>query len=366
MFHRRCTKPLLALTAGAALTLAGMGAASSDAAVIAAPTTAGSAAPVVLNQTVEAPYHLAAGNGRLLVADGGTSTVSQVLAHGKLRTIAMGADPGEVAGVAMGDGGVGYTTSSYQNGTATFVFHRPGRADVVADISGFEAAHNPDHSVHYGVEGPANACVRKALTAAGARIHYRGLVDSHPYADAYAGNGSWFVADAAANDILKVSARGQVSLVRVLPKQPVKITKALAAANGVPPCAVGITYDGEAVPTGIQVFGGRLYVSTLPGGATAPNGSVYRMDLDGSHLVRIATGFQGATDVAVGPAGQVYVAELYAGEVTSVWHGRTTMVASLPGVVSVAYGDGHLYAGLMGPTDQNDNPTGPGSIVRIR
>jgi hypothetical protein len=362
MFHRRCTTPLLGLTAATALTLAGVGAAASNAVV--RPAAGGS--PVVLNQTVEAPYHLAAGGGRLLVADGGTSTVSRVLANGTLRTIAEGANPGEVAGIAIGDGGIGYTTSNYQSGAGSFVIHRPGHADVVADISGFEAAHNPDQHVHYGVEGHVSACVRKALTAVGAPVQYTGVVDSHAYADAYAGNGSWYVADAAGNDILKVSPRGRVSLVRVLPKQRVKITKALAKANGVPSCTVGITYDGEAVPTGIQVVGNELYVSTLPGGATAPNGSIYRMKKDGSHLVRVATGFVGATDVAVGPAGRIYVAELDAGVVASVWHGRTTTVASLPGVVSVAYGNGHLYAGTVGPTDENDNPTGPGSIVEIR
>ena len=37
---------------------------------------------------------------------------------------------------------------------------------------------------------------------------YNGIIDSHPYAVANAPDGGWYVADAAGNDILKVSAVG--------------------------------------------------------------------------------------------------------------------------------------------------------------
>ncbi len=41
--------------------------------------------------------------------------------------------------------------------------------------------------------------------------------DSHPYAVASLGDGSWAVADAGGNDILKVDSRGHVSVIAVLP-----------------------------------------------------------------------------------------------------------------------------------------------------
>jgi len=62
---------------------------------------------------------------------------------------------------------------------------------------------------------------------------------------------------------------------------------------------------------------------------------------------RVATGFAGATSVTQGSDGTLYVAELFGGKVTAVRNG-------------------HLYAGTLAPTDDQGNPTGTGSIVRIR
>jgi hypothetical protein len=39
---------------------------------------------------------------------------------------------------------------------------------------------------------------------------------------------------------------------------------------------------------------------------------------------------------------------------------------TLENAVSVEYGDGHLYAGTMAPLDENFEPTGPGSVVRLK
>jgi hypothetical protein len=363
MRSRRMTAP--ALAAGAVLALITSGAGSASAHSLAATPKASAPSVTVLNDTVLAPYHLSASGGRLLVADGGTSTVSRVGTDGGLTTVATGPSPGGVAGLATGGGAVGYTSSNDTTGASTFTIQRPGARDVVADISGFEAAHNPDGGVHYGVEGSVNACQRKALAAAGAGVHYTGVVDSNAYSAAYAGHGWWYVGDAGGNDILKVSPTGHVSLLRVLPKQPVLVTAALAASNGLPNCVAGLTYDFEAVPTGLHVFGGRLYVSTLPGGLAAPDGSVYTMTLKGGGLSRLATGFLGATDVTVTGDGTVYVPELYAGQISAISNGRTRVLVSLPGALSVAYAGGHLYAGTVGPTGPDGNPTGPGSIVEV-
>ena len=52
-------------------------------------------------------------------------------------------------------------------------------------------------------------------------------------------------------------------------------------------------------------------------------------------------GFLGATDVSVGANGSIYVVELFAGQVAPIGpNGARSVVASLPGVVSVEYGNG--------------------------
>jgi hypothetical protein len=322
----------------------------------------------IINKTVLAPFNLAFAHGRVLVADGGTSLVSRIDTDGSLHTVASGPQPGEVSGVATGGGATAYTSLDYSNGDTKLTITRPGQADVVADISGYERANNPDQKSFYGVRHPS-ACVTKALTKMGAPVSYHGVVDSHAYSVAYAGAGWWYVAEAAGNDILKVSPSGQVQLVRVLPPQPTTFTAQSAKAAGLPKCFAGVTYSFEPVPTDVEVWNGRLYISTLPGGPEDPSfgarGSVYRMRANGTGLTRLATGFAGATNLAVSPTGRVFVTELFGGQISTIWHGQPKPVLSLPGAVSVEWHAGALYAGTLGPSDDQGNPTGPGSVVRI-
>lgn len=321
--------------------------------------------PKVLTTEVFAPFHLAANGGRLYVADGGTSTVSRINKDGSLKTLATGPQPGEVAGVALSKSGksLAYTTTDYTTGATTLTI-KTGSKTVVADLSGYEAAHNPDAINHYGLADPS--CAGDVL---GDLASYTGIVESHPYA-VERWNGVWVVADAAANALWRVDDRGRVSTLAVLPPQPLVITQEFAEANGVPDC-VGQTYAFEPVPTDVAVGkDGKLYVTTLPGGPEDPSagarGSVYRVNPWTGHSKRIATGFAGATSLTFGKDGTLYVAELFTGQVSKVKHGCPSKVASLPGVVSVEYGNGHLYAGTLAPTDDEGNPTGPGSVVKLR
>ncbi len=361
MRSHRLFKPLVVTASAAAVALVGAGPASAHTAAASSPTV------TVVNSTVVDPFHLSTDGGRLLVTNG--DHVSRLESDGSLTDVATGPVPGDVEGVAVGGGAIAYTSTSFADGAQSLTIHRAGSPDVTADISGFEHANNPDQHVTYGVLQKVNACARKALTAATGSVRYKGVEDSHAYSVGYAGNGWWYVGDAAGNDILKVSPTGDVSLVKVLPPQPLKLTQAFADANGLPHCVVGLTYRFEPVPTNVDVFGGRVYISTLPGGPEDPSagarGSVYRMGPNGNGLTRLATGFAGATDVAVGPAGKVYVAELFAGQISTITNGHAVPLVSVPGVVSVSYGLGALYAGTMGPSDDEGNPTGPGSIVRI-
>ena len=89
------------------------------------------------------------------------------------------------------------------------------------------------------------------------------------------------------------------------------------------------------------------------------------MKTNGSHLRRLAKGFLGATNLAVG-GGHVYVSELFAGQVSKVVGGHGVPVAALPGPLGLEYAGGNLYAGVIAQTDDQGNPTAPGAVVKIR
>jgi hypothetical protein len=146
------------------------------------------------------------------------------------------------------------------------------------------------------------------------------------------------------------------------------ITAADAAALGAPSCLVGVTYAFEPVPTDVEVGRhGELYITTLPGGPEAPGfsarGSVYR--LSGHHLKRLATGFNGATNLAVTTSGRILVTELFAGRISTIEHGKPAPVLDLPRVVSVEFYRHAVYAGVNAPMDDKGNPTGNGKVVKI-
>ena len=248
------------------------------------------------------PLQFAVDGRKVYVADGFTSTLNLV---GKSTPIATGPNPakgGDLSGVGVDPAthAVAYTTSNGDHSVTRLTILQPGHAPVVANLSAFEKTRNPDVVNHYGTSSKS-ACVINGLKKAGIPAAYTGMLDSHPYAVTAIGGGSWAVADAGGNDVLRVTRTGQVSLISVLPVQPVRITAAFAASNGLPKCVAGITYNFEPVPTDVEVGpGNALYVTTLPGGPEGPDsgnpGSVYRLG-SGGKAVKIATGFAGATNL---------------------------------------------------------------------
>lgn len=315
-----------------------------------------------------APLQFAVSGHTIAVADSGRSAL-YLLGHPK--PIAYGppvtSNPeasGDLAGVDIRDGAIGYTTTNADHSDTRFTVLRHGKRVLQVNLAAYEARHNPDGRTRYGFTQPwkVGETCRKALDAQGVPISYRGQKDSHPYAVAGLGDGSWLIADAGANDILRVSKWGHVSTVAVLPAQPVKITPALAAQLGAPACA-GLTYRFEPVPTDVEVARGHIYVTTLPGGQGGL-GSVYTIGWNGrSH--RIATGFQEATNLAVSPSGCIYVVELGQGVYTPTSKGPK-LVAALPGAAAVEWADGHLFASTAPVAATQGADTSPGHILILR
>ncbi len=320
-----------------------------------------------VNTTVAAPFNLALNKGHVYVADGGTSTVSRLTAGGQLRTVASGPQPGEVAGLDLTSNGryLAYTSTNYGTGATALNIAGPRGSRRSVDLSAYEQTKNPDGHVSYGVRNPSE-CVKQAIESIpdGPPVSYRGIVDSHPYSVASVGRRGWIVADAAGNDLLRVGNDGHISTLTVLPRQPVTFTAAMVAAMHLPACVIGVTYNFEPVPTDVEVGrDGWLYVSTLAGGpedgSLGARSSVYRVNPRNGHATRIASGLGGATNLAVGRDGRIYVAELFAGRVSVIKHGVRRTYVMLPNALSIESGPHGFWAGTLGGEHSQ------GSIVTI-
>jgi hypothetical protein len=356
--------------------LAAVGAACS-ALLLAAPLSA-SATPKVptaslVSDDLVAPFNIAFKGHGTYVADGGLNKVVRVQRDGTLKPIVSEA-PG-TSGLAFSRYGryMAYTTTESGEPPAEggepppitasgLNIKKRHKSPVYADTLAYEKANNPDQHVHYGVRHPSQ-CVKDAL---GDQASYKGLVDSHAYSVARYKK-KWVVADAGGNDLLWVTNRGKIRTLAVLPSQPLKITEDIARAQGLPDCVIGVTYKFEAVPTDVEVGrDGYLYVTTLPGGPEDPSlgarGKVYRVNPRNGHIKLVASGFLGATNLALGKHHKIFVAELFGGQISVVKHGKAHKYVSLPGVVAVEIDrSGALWAATLA----NEDPPAPGTLVKI-
>jgi hypothetical protein len=316
----------------------------------------------VLSKKFVGPLQFAVSGHHVYVADAFTSTLKEI--GGKV--LAHGPDPssgGDIAGVAVNRHRheIAYTSSNGKHTDTRLTVLRHGKPAWSVNLADFESAHNPDHKVTYGVEH-ASKCVRKALTQAHIPVHYRGAVDSHPYAVTALRHGAWAVADAGANDVLRVTADGDVHLIRILPRETMVITQQLADAEHLPQCVVGVHYHVEGVPTDVERAGhsGPLFVSTLPG-ADAPNmGRVYKLRPVSGKRTKLGGHFNNATNLAVTKGGTVLVAELGSGRISRLTGSGPAEVVTLPGAVGVERANGQWYASTA-PAVTGGN--GPGRVV---
>jgi hypothetical protein len=346
-------------------TVAGVSTALALSATAIAPASAGSArSERKLDSSVLAPFQVAVRGGTVWWTDGFAGKISR-LRNGHKKVVAnVAAD-----GVAVSGKKLAYTVTP-GNSFSRLVVRQPGHKAKVVNIRRFERTHNPDGGVHYGILSNYSQCAADFFNSQQpGSARYKGITDSHPYQVEALPNGAWAIAEAAGNNILKVNKHGKISVVALLPRQPITFTQQMVTAMGAPQCLVGVRYAFEPVPTDVERDGGgNLWVSTLPGGPEDPSlgarGAVYKITKHG-RVIRIHGGFAGATNLAVWK-GKVYVAELFGGRISTIRNGRIVTAQQVNSPVAVEATKhklfvGQLAPGILGPT----GPTGPGHIFRF-
>lgn len=243
----------------------------------------------------------------------------------KIRTVYTARRPTEVGAVSVRKGVVTFSLTAKKSKLVKQI--KGGEVTTLANVGKFEREHNPDADVTYGFREISDECAAD-LPAEIGPASYPGIIDSHPYATASIGKVT-YLADAAANAILRISPRGAISIVTVLPAVPVEITAEGAQANGLPDCTVGLTYWFESVPTDVErAPGGQLVVSTLTGGpedgSLGPQSKVYGVDPDNGAATEVAGGLAGAVGVAVAPDGDIFVSQLFGNKLSRIQAGSST------------------------------------------
>jgi DNA-binding beta-propeller fold protein YncE len=207
-----------------------------------------------------------------------------------------------------------------------------GEWRFVADLAAYEQANNPDQALYSPFPGG-------------------GLPDSNPYGLLEEPEGS-IVADAGGNDLLRIDANGEISVLAVMPPVP--------AAR-----------DGSSVPTSIAVGpDGAYYVGQLTGAPFVDGAaSIYRV-LPGEVPQVFLTGFKAIIDIAFDEEGNLFVLQHATGPTGLLGPGklirvtpdgtRTTVLEGLTRPTSVAVGpDGAVYV------TNNGLSAGAGQVLRI-
>ena len=337
----RSTRALALVAAGAAT--AGMLGAT------ASPASGRTAEPQPITTGLVSPLQLDIGkHGEIYVAQSFAGILSRVDHTGDVVNLL--SEPTSVSGVAAGRHSIAYTVRGDDpaNPLALLKVRRAdGSVRTVADLYAFEAKRNPDAHNRYGIRGLSASCADSVPPELQPFVlPYKGAVDSNPYA-LLSGPGGWFVADAGANAIVWVSTSGKVREVFTFRPQKSVITAEGAASVGLPECVVGKTFAFEPVPTDVEYTArGALVASLLPGGpedaSLGARGAIVRIGKHG--FTNLARGFLGATNLAVGKGGRIYVAELFGNQISMYRHGHVTPVVSVPNPAGLEYSHGTLIA----------------------
>jgi hypothetical protein len=228
-------------------------------------------------------------------------------------------------GVSADGGVLRFVTGSKDNKAGgVWTLDANGAPVQLGDTYAYEKKNNPDGKFQYGFLKTPKSCLAQLPKEVPAS--YSGVKETHSYAVAY-NNGTSYVADAGANDILALDAQGTFRTVAALKPVKVTVTKSAAKANHLPSCTIGKKFALEAVPTDVE-YGpdGQLYVTSLPGGpedgSLGLNGRVLKIDPTTGHVTTIVDGLTSPTGVAVAANGDVYVAQLFRGVISKVAAGK--------------------------------------------
>ncbi len=315
---------------------------------------AASAAP--LAEGLVSPLQIDVSGGSVYVAQAFTGTITRIDADGSRHDVVQERFEGfgDVAGVsAEDDGSVVYSFTVFDESNPIAHLKRVmpnGHTEVIADLREHEETVNPDSVRTYGFRGLSRECAAQVPEDIPGARGYKGIVDSHPYAVAQAPGGGWYVADAGANAVLKVTPGGNMSSVYVARPQPITVTAEMASNLGLPACVAGHDYRFESVPTDVEVSRkGRVFVSLLPGGPEGPElgarGKVVRFNPETGDDKTILTRLAGATNLALAPNRRIFATEIFGGQVVKA-NRRTgevlrTYQMRLP--AAVEYVGGKLY-----------------------
>ena len=246
-----------------------------------------------------------------------------------------------------------------------------GKPVKLADLGAYEETKNPDKATTYGFTSIPATCASQ-LPADGPPAQYTGIVDSHPYGSAIDGS-TTYVADAGANAVLAVNnAKGKIKTVATFPGVPVVVTAEVAASVKFPACTIGLTYVLEAVPTDVELGpDGKLYVSTLTGGpedgSTGAVSKVYKVNPSTGKVKLFAENLLSATGVAVADNGDVYVAQLFAGDISRIKKGKSVAKSyyGAPLTAAVEWTEDGLYASTHALVGAEPGQEPGGKIVWI-
>jgi hypothetical protein len=237
-------------------------------------------------------------DGSLLVADAGVGIVEVRKGSSKLVVPLPGvSDVDPIGNGAM----YAITGAGEDNNMAGKLFRasRGAGATQIADLSGFEAAVNPDG----------------------------GEIDSNPFDVETLGGGKALVADAGGNDLLVVDRQGRIDWIATLPDELVSTAhaKTLAGCPN-PPADLAFVCDlpgmipGQGVATSVAVGpDGAYYVGELKGFPAEPGTSrVWRIEPGARHAHCgtspacrvVADGFTSIVDLTFGTNGKMYVVEM--------------------------------------------------------
>lgn len=307
--------------------------------------------------------------GSFLVAEAFAGQLTSISAKGVKSTV-VNAPGQEIAGVSYSDGTTYYFNNDQGLGpepgaellpTRLMSIDHRGTTRTVADLSAFEAAHNPDGNTTYGVGNASAQCLAQAPY-----LRSKGEAYSHPYSTSPA-RGGIYVGDAGANNIVFVSVRCKVSLVKQLPAEAITIDAAVAALGSemgmpIPDCLLGLKYYAQQVPTNVAVSGSWIYYTVLPGvpGESLGVGKAYRTNLNNGRTELLAQGLAAPTGIAVDGKSRVYISQLLGNGVGVIKNGTLTTVlpASMASDVAV---NGNTLAALTNALAE----TG-GSLVTAR